>query len=207
MRRLLVLAFQILPIAAGAQSLSPSIEAGYGITQSRNRSGAAAHMQGSIDILKQTGFRVRGELFYQQGTVDGYSKCERFDLRYCIGTSDRNRIAGLSGTIHMRLWTRRRISAYAPIGVGVYRRETRTTETEGPILLCPDGEKLAACGGNPPLQSISYTTRAIRPGYNVGVGFAGRVGTVDLFVEMRAHDILESHSMAGAVPFSIGARF
>ena len=194
-----------LPMPVAAQRVS--IEAGYGITQSRNRSGGATHAQASVGLNEDRNFRVRAELFYQRGTVDGAGKCEQLGTTYCIGTSDRNQLAGLSATLHLPLGRLGRFTAYAPLGVGVYHRDTRTAETEGPIALCTEGGQISPCPGNPPLRSVTYSTNATRPGYNVGVGLASRIADLDVFAEMRAHDILERNSQAGAVPFSVGIRF
>jgi opacity protein-like surface antigen len=199
--------FICLPISAAAQQIGPSIEAGYGITQSQNRTGGAAHAQASIGLNEESNFRVRAELFYQRGTMDGAGGCERLGSTYCIGTSDRNQLAALSATVHLPLGRHGRFRAYAPIGIGVYHRDTRTTETEGPIAICLDDGELKGCPDNPSLRSTAYTTKATRPGYNVGVGVVSRIRNLDVFVEMRAHDMIERNSRAGAVPFSIGIKF
>ena len=207
MKRLMLMILLGAPMEAAAQGVEPALELGAGITQSRNRSGDALHGQVSAAVLRFGDMQLRGELFHQEGTNGGAGKCERLGAQYCIGTSDRNRLTGLSATLHVPLGDRGRLSAYVPLGVGLYHRRTRTTETEGPIAICTDNGVLAPCPGNPPLRSVTYDDDATLAGYNVGVGLLARVSKAKVFVEMRAHDLLESDSRAGAVAFSVGVRF
>jgi opacity protein-like surface antigen len=207
MRHILASCFFLLPAAGFAQGLEPSVDAGVGLTASRNRSGEALHAQVGFTAIHLGEMRLRAEVFHQEGTNGGAGKCERLDERYCIGTTDRNRISSLSASLHVPLGARGPVTAYVPAGVGLYRRSTRTTETEGPIELCTDSGVIVPCPGNPPLSSVTYDHSATRPGYHVGVGLMTRVLGVNLYAEARAHDILESDSIAGAVPFSIGVRF
>lgn len=208
MRTLFIFAILHFPLPLLAQSLDPAIEAGYGVTGSRLHTGAAKSVQGSLTVFDRNGFRVRAELFLQQGTANSSGPtCDRLEDQYCTGSSDRNQIAGAGAALHIPIGTVGRLNAYAPVGIGLYNRRTRSRESEGPIAFCFDGTNVISCPGNPAFRTISYATSATVAGYNVGLGLAARVSGVDLYAEMRVHDLLESNSNAGAFPFSIGVRF
>jgi len=208
MRKSLLVALLHLPLPLLAQSFHPSIEAGYGVTGSRLYSGEAVSAQGSVSVFERNGLQVRAELLHQRGTAGSNGpRCDRLGDQYCLGTSDRNRITALGAALHIPLGMVGRFRAYAPVGIGLYNRRTATTEAEGPIAFCTVDGRFTSCAGNPPFRTVSYNTRATVPGYNVGFGLSARFSTVNLYAELRAHDLIESNSMAAAIPISVGIRF
>jgi hypothetical protein len=203
---LFLLLLAIVPAPLLAQAAGPAIGLGYGISQSRLRTGEALSLEASVPLAGRAALQLRAELLYQWGSPGGPG-CEALSARYCIGGTDHNQILGLGAALHVPVAARGPLTLYLPLGVGVYHRRTSTTEAEGPIELCLEGHQVVACPGNPPLQSTSYRTRATVPGYNLGVGLRARISGIGAYTELRLHDLLERDSRAGALPFSFGIRF
>jgi hypothetical protein len=202
----LALLLSLLPIPLLAQSAGPEVGLGYGVTQSRLRSGEAMSIQAAVPLWSRADGQLRGEFLYQWGRIGGRG-CERLEPRYCIGGTDRNQILGAGAALHLHLGSLGPVGLFVPVGAGLYQRRTDTTETEGPIELCVVGNELIACPGNPPLRSIEFRTRASVPGYSVGMGMRTRIGGLGVYADARLHGLVERDSRAGALPLSVGFSF
>ena len=206
-KKILIAAAVAFPSIAAAQS-SPSLEVGYGFFESVNRTGQAISAQAGVQLFSVLKAPVRAELFHQQGTSgDGAGGCK---LVYqgtwsCIGTRDRNRISGASLATHIPIGTSGKISGYVPVGVGVYHRNTRTTES---AFLAPDcfESDPPTCQTYGPTAS-SYSSHRTAPGYNLGLGLSTLVGGSTMYAEFRFHQVREAQGFSGSLPISVGVRF
>jgi opacity protein-like surface antigen len=210
MKKVLVAAaLALLPLPLAAQSRI-AVGVGPGVTQTDDLSGSGMHAQVSAHLLEVfPGVSLRGEALYQQGTASGSPlDCQLARQQYCTGRSDENRLMGAGVYSRLDLATNGRVTAYlTPIGVGVYHRRTRSSEWEAPTAICIDQGQMVSCPNNPDWTQFTGTTSRLSLGWSSGGGVEMAVGRGRVFLEARAHDLLEHEGMAGALPLTIGVSF
>jgi hypothetical protein len=155
------------------------------------------------------GVSLRGEALYQQGSASGSPfSCRLARQQYCTGRSDETRLMGAGVYSRLDLASSGRVTAYlTPIGFGVYHRRTRSIEWEGPTGICIDNGAMGSCPDNPDWTQFAGTTSKRSLGWNTGGGVEMEIGRGRVFAEARAHDLLESEGMAGALPLTLGVSF
>src|SRR5688500_2009876 len=202
-RMMLGAALAILPGALAAQV---SVGGGAGFTGSDDLSGNALHVQAGVSLVQVApGFRLGVEGLYQRGRAEGSPlSCEA--TSHCLGREDRNRILGAGLVVRRDLNELRGVQWYIPVGLGMYHRRTATTEWQGPTAFCPGSADADACP-NPPFGENQLTESQLSLGYSFGIGAEVPLGSGRVFTELRAHDLLEARSGAGAVPLTVGFRF
>lgn len=206
---LIAAALTLLSLPLAAQSRI-AVGVGPGVTQTDDLSGSGKHAQVSAHLLEVLpGVSLRGEALYQQGSATGSPfSCQLARQQYCTGRSDENRVMGAGVYSRLDLASSGRMTVYlTPIGVGVYHRRTESTEWEGPTAICIDNGATVSCPGNPDWTQFAETTSKLSLGWNTGGGVEMAIGRGRVFAEARAHDLLESEGMAGALPLTLGVSF
>lgn len=209
---LFCLSLLLAPASLLAQRGSVTMGAGVGVTQSDALSGGAFHVQASAPIAQITERAwVRAEALFQQGTVTGSPfSCERVKQLYCLGRTDRNRILGIGTQLRLDLTPAGRAVRLflTPIGVGLYQRRTRSTETQGPAAICVVDGQITSCPDNPPFQSFTVQETATALGWSTGAGVDLDLFGIRTFADVRLHQLLDGReSKAGALALSAGVRF
>lgn len=201
-----------IPAVVAAQQGPLSVGGGYGITQSDQLSGGAAHVRVSMP-LSRVGERLtmHGEVLAQQGTITGDpSTCARVAQGDCAGRSDRNRLFTAGTFLRWDVGNpASRVRMYlVPVGVGLYHRRTETEEQQGPFRTCISNGQVGACPDAAPFEVFSSEENRTSLGLNLGGGLEMQVGRVRLFADARFHRMVEGRgSWAGAAPFSVGVSF
>ena len=202
-RMMWVAALALLPGALAAQV---SVGGGAGFTGSGDLSGNALHAHASVSLLDVApGLWLGIEGLYQRGRAEGSPlSCEA--TSHCLGREDRNRILGGGLVLRRDLNDVGGVQTYIPVGVGVYHRRTAITEWQGPTAFCPGAIASDGCP-NPDFGENQLTESQLSIGYSFGIGAEVPLGSGRVFAELRAHDLLEAHSGAGAVPLTVGFSF
>ena len=174
-------------------------------------SGVGRHIQATVRLTPANRlFYARGELLYASADASGSPfACERVPDTYCFGRSDAHRqiSAGVS-VVGDAPFSWGPFQPYGiPLGIGVYHRSTRSSETQGPTTTCVIGGEVVSCPDNPPFETVRYTIDALGFGVNTGAGIRARVGDAQVFVELRAHTVLERKAFSGSVPVTFGLSF
>ena len=219
MRQQLVLALAaslLVSVSANAQR-GPVVAIGTGFVMSERLEGSAGSIHASVgippyDIGPVPGLiNFRVEAFAQRGSASGSGfSCERKDQLHCAGRSDEIDVIGGSIYTTLNLISWKGMMVYVtPIGVGVYRHRTRSSEVEGPIGMCfVNGNLSGDCPGNPPWSSVSYHSERVSAGYTTGLGVEYPFERITIVAELRAHRLLDrKNSNAGSLPLTFGIRF
>jgi hypothetical protein len=174
-------------------------------------SGVGQHVQATMRLTPRGSLlHLRGELLYGSATGSGSPfACERVPTIYCLGRADQtHQYGGGVSVVGDAPFTWGPFQPYGiPLGIGVYHRQTHSTESQGPTTICLIGGELVSCPNNPPFETFRYTTRTAGFGVNIGAGLRTRVGDAQLFAEVRAHTILERGGYSGSAPLTFGIAF
>ena len=189
-----------------------AIGAGAVLTQTDRIVGTGQHVQVSALLAPLShSMHIRGEFLY--GSAEGSGSpfsCAQVEQVYCVGRRDETRQYGAGLSV---VWDRSvplgPFRPYAvPLGVGVYHRQTASTEHQEPTAICVIGGEIVACPNNPPSATVRYDTDRTGVGVSLGGGLQTRIiGRANAFIELRAHMVLEQGSYAGSLPLSFGLSF
>ncbi|HEX8691124.1 MAG TPA: hypothetical protein VF746_01685 [Longimicrobium sp.] len=204
---LIALALTLVPAALAAQSVS--VGGGPGVT---GNAVVTSGFHGTVSLpVARVGSvaQLRAEALYLQSRGDGNPfECETVESFYCLGRTDLDRVAAAGVYARINLRPVGPVRPYlAPLGLGVYRRWTRTDEFQGPTGICVEGGELVSCANNPPFETFVSRSAATSPGFSTGAGLDAPVLGRRVFVEMRGHWLLEDRGTAVAVPVTVGVSF
>lgn len=174
-------------------------------------SGVGQHVQATVRLTPGASFlHLRGELLYGRAEGSGSPfACERAPDMYCLGRSDQTRQFGIGvSAVGDAPFTWGPFQPYGiPLGMAMYHRRTRSSESQGPTTNCIIGGEIVSCPDNPPFETIHFATQKTGIGVNTGGGLRTRVGDAQVFAEVRVHTILERGGYSGSVPLTFGIAF
>lgn len=214
------------------------LAAGYGAGFSGYRSGlsasgGSAHLQASVPLVrgglrvplpgepgeeKVAHLQLRGELFYQWGTLGtGGTGCAAPGDAQCIGRHDRVHLLGATAqAVLIGGDAGSRVRPYIPVGLGVYHQRAAVARTQFAPADCMLSSYSGACS----VQSSRTREQVTLPGFSLGAGAFVRVRGWRPFVEMKVHaastsplaqmwDVVrgedwEDRRSTGAILFTVG---